>query len=289
MVEVSENEFLNKLLEIVHKLSSIVKAQSYRFMSKWKGYLTPINDQPHVVRHIQLDKNQFLLDIDYRIEVLKNVDQAIIDGLYTIKSVLETLYDKYFDSELFKNDFSKEDQIILRYLVSKEILGNLIQYNKIDHESVPIKYNLLARNYTVMKLKGITDKEIFLNMQKLNIEHLEIADINNLMEQIKEDGIIRIIKQDGEYFYEINKSLELSTEGKQHYSNFLAPIVDWPTGFWRSFYNIRELNVTPNENCRHREFLLTTLSKTATQGFSPAHYVFQNLIKYYEMIRDDLT
>ncbi|MFX1488559.1 MAG: hypothetical protein ACFFBI_05385, partial [Promethearchaeota archaeon] len=70
---------------------------------------------------------------------------------------------------------------------------------------------------------------------------------------------------------------------------FLAPIVDWPTGFWRSFYNVRELNVTPRDSFRHRDFLLTTLSKTATQGYSPAHYVFNNLIKYYEKIRDEST
>ncbi|MFX1480807.1 MAG: hypothetical protein ACFFCI_22190 [Promethearchaeota archaeon] len=287
MTEVSENEFLAKLLEVVYKLSNIVKAQSYRFINKWDEYLRPINDKPHIVRQIPLDKKQFIDDIDYRIQVLKNVEQAVVDGLYAIKSVLKTLYDRYFVSELFKNDFSEEDQLVLKYLVSKEILGNLIQYNILDHESVPMKYNVIARNYTLMKFRPITDTEILNNLNRLHIENLELADINSLMEEVKTDGIISITEVDDEYHYEIVRPLELTPEGKKHYSNFLAPIVDWPTGFWRSFYNIRELNVTPKERCKHRNFLLETLSKTATQGYSPMHYVFHNLIRYYEMIKEE--
>jgi hypothetical protein len=51
-------------------------------------------------------------------------------------------------------------------------------------------------------------------------------------------------------------------------------------------YNIRELNVTV-KGCTHGDFLQKVLSKSATQGFSPAHYVFKNLITYYEKIRDE--
>ncbi|MHA2180777.1 MAG: hypothetical protein ACXAAH_05075, partial [Promethearchaeota archaeon] len=160
MTEVSEEEFLKKLQDVVHKLSNIVKTQSYRFKSKWDEYLKPLNDKPHTIRQILLDKKKFISDIDYRINVLKNVQNAIVDGFHSIKSLLETLYRIYFDSELFKNDFSEEDQLILKYLTAKQILGNLIQYNKMDHESVPMKYNIMARNYTLIKLKGQTDVEI---------------------------------------------------------------------------------------------------------------------------------
>ena len=290
MTEVSEEEFLNKLLEVVHKLSNIVKTQSYRFKKKWDDYLKPINENPYVVRQIPLDKEKFLNNIEYRIKVLKNVEQAIVDGLYTIKSILQTFYDTYFDSTLFKKDFSKEDQLILKYFVAKQILGNLIQYNKIDHESVPMKYNIIARNYTIIKLKGKkgqTDKEILSNLKKLNIKDLNLPNLEKIMEEVEDDGIVSITKKGVENFYEIKNALELSTEGKKHYSNVLAPIVDWPTGFWRSFYNIRELNVTPDESCAHQDFLDKTLTKSATQGYSPAHYVFKNLVKYYEKIKEE--
>jgi hypothetical protein len=288
MTEVSEEEFLRKLLDVVHKLSNIAKTQSYRLKTKWDEYLKPLNKNPHYLRQISLNKQKFLNEIDYRIEVLKNVEQSIVDGFYSIKSILQTLYDSYFESELFKADFLPDDQLILKYLVAKKILGDLIQYNKMDHESVPIKYNIIARNYTVIKLKGQTDEEILSTLHKLNIKNIELADLIKLMQEIRSDGLIYITKRNKKNVYEIQKELELSKEGDNKYKKLLAPIVDWPTGFWRSFYNIRELNVSLDENCKHRDFLMKVLSKTATQGYSPAHYVFKNLIKYYEKILEEL-
>ena len=287
MTEVSEEEFLKKLLDVVYKLSNIVKTQSYRLKKKWDDYFKPLNKEPYIIRQIPLDKQKFLDDIDYRIEVLKIVEQAIVDGFYSIKSILQTLYDIYFNSELFKEDFSEDDQLILKYLVAKKILGDLIQYNKIDHESVPIKYNIIARNYTILKLKGQTDREIMSSLEKLNIEDLELTDLNKLMEEIKSDNIINIETRENNNFYELQRELELSKEGQIKYQRDLAPVVDWPTGFWRSFYNIRELNVSPNESNKHHDFLNKVLPKSATQGYSPSHYVFKNLVKYYEKIKEE--
>lgn len=287
MTEVSEEEFLKKLLEVVHKLSNIAKTQSYRLKTKWDDYLKPLNKEPHLIRQISLDKQKFLNEIEYRIDVLKNVEQAFVDGFHLIKSILQILYDSYFESELFKVDFLHDDQVILKYLIAKKILGDLIQYNKIDHESVPIKYNIIARNYTLIKLKGQTDEEILGTLKKLNIKEVGLAELTKLMVEIKSDGIIYITKKNNKNFYEVQKELELSKEGEIRYKKNLAPIVDWPTGFWRSFYNIRELNVSPDESCQHREFLQKVLAKTATQGYSPAHFVIKNLIKYYEKIKEE--
>ena len=286
MTEVSEEEFLIKLLDVVHKLSNIAKTQSYRLKTKWDEYLKPINKEPHLIRQITLDKKKFLNEIDYRIEVLKNVEQAFVDGFHSIKSILQILYESYFESDLFKIDFLPDDQLILKYLVAKKILGDLIQYNAIDHETVPIKYNIIARNYTVIKLKGQTDEEILNTLKKLNINDVGLDKLTKLMQEIRSDGIIYITRKNNRNVYEIQKELELSKEGEIKYKNYLAPIVDWPTGFWRSFYNIRELNVSLDENCTHRDFLTKVLTKTATQGYSPAHYVIKNLIKYYKKIQE---
>ena len=286
MTEVSEEEFLKKLLEVVHKLSNIAKTQSYRLKKKWDEYLKPFDDNPHIVRQIPLDKSKFLKDIDYRISVLKNVEQATVDGFYSTKTLLKTLYSSYFDSELFKKDFSEEDQQILKYFIAKEILGNLIQYNKLDHESVPLKYNIIGRNYSLIKLQGLADFEILDSLRKLNIKDIELADVNNLMKEIEADGIIIVEKKEKNNFYYLNKELKLSNEGKNFYYQFLQPLVDWPTLFFRSFYNIRELNVTINQNVKYHDFLQKVLLKTATQGFSPTNYVFKNLVKYYEKIKE---
>ena len=271
----------------MHKLSNIAKAQAYRFEKKWEEYLKPLNKAPHIIRQIPLDKNKFLTDINYRITVLKNVENAIVDGFHSIKSLLQTLYGTYFDSELFKKDFSEEDQLVLKYFTAKQILGNLIQYNKIDHESVPMKYNIIARNYTLIKLKGQKDTEILDNLKKLNITDIKKAEFNKIMNEVKSDGIISIKKKGKNNFYELKKELELSSEGKKQYNQVLQPLVDYPTGFWRSFYNIRELNVTPDESCTHQDFLMKVLVKSATQGYGPTHYVFKNLVKYYEKIKEE--
>jgi len=287
MTKVSETEFLNRLLDVVYKLSNIVKTQSPRFQKKWDEYFEPLNKKPHIIRQITLDKNNFLNDISYRIKVLKNVEQATLDGFYLVKTLLQTFYDTYFNSELFKKDFSEDDQLILKYLVAKEILGNLIQYNKLDHESVPLKYNIIARNYTLIKLKGQSDAEILDNLNKLNIKDLNLADLNNIMKEIESEGIIKIEKQGQNFLYTLIKELELSSEGKKYYSQILQPIVDFPTLFFRSFFNIRELNVTLDENITYYDFLKKILLKTATQGFAPTNYVFKNLVKYYEKIQEE--
>ena len=286
MTEVSETEFLNKLLEVVYKLSNIVKTQSPRFKKKWDEYLKPFDDKPHIVRQIPLDKIKFLKDIDYRIDVLKNVEQATVDGFYLTKTLLKTLYSSYFDSELFKKDFSEEDQQVLKYFIAKEILGNLIQYNKLDHESVPLKYNIIGRNYTLIKLQGLADLEILDSLMKLNMKGIELADVNKLMKEIEADGIVIIDKKGKNNFYYLNKELELTKEGRFSYCQVLQPLVDWPTLFFRSFYNIRELNVTLDKNVQYHDFLQKVLLKTATQGFSPTNYVFKNLVKYYEKIKE---
>ncbi|MFX0022717.1 MAG: hypothetical protein ACFE9S_10345 [Candidatus Hermodarchaeota archaeon] len=287
MTKVSEEEFLNKLLDVVYKLSNIVKTQSPRFMKKWEDYFEPLDKKPHLIRQIPLDKTKFLKDINYRIKILKIVEQATLDGFYLVKSLLQTFYDLYFESKLFKKDFSNGDQVILKFLVAKEILGNLIQYNKLDHESVPMKYNIIARNYTLIKLTGQTDIEILDSMKKLNIKNLNLEDINKIMKEIELEGIIKTAKKRGHYFYEINKELVLSQNGKKNYIQKLQPLVDFPTLFFRSFFNIRELNVTLDKDTKYYDFLQKILLKTATQGFSPTNYVFKNLIKYYEKIKEE--
>jgi hypothetical protein len=287
MTKVSEKEFLDKLLEVVNKLSNIVKTQSPRFKKKWDEYLRPLNEKPHLVRQIPLNKKKFLDDINYRITVLKNVEQATLDGFHSVKTLLQILYRSYFNSELFKHDFSEDDQLILKYLVAKEILGNLIQYNKLDHESVPLKYNIIARNYTLIKLKGQKNAEILDSLKKLNIKNVKLTNVNNIMKKIESDGIISIKKEGKNYYYELKKELELSNEGKKYYIQVLQPLVDFPTLFFRSFFNIRELNVTLDKKVKLYDFLQKILLKTATQGFAPTNYVFKNLIKYYEKIQEE--
>lgn len=288
MTDFTEQDFIERLYDVVNKLCSIAKGQSYRFKAKWDENLKPFNDNPHLIRPIPLNKEKFIDNIDYRIDVLKTLQLALIDGFYSIKLLLVTLYSSYFkDSEQFKKDFSKEDQTILKYLAAKEILGNLVQYNRMDHESVPLKYNILARNYSMMRLREIDDAEILKNLTKLNINFITLEKLHEIMEEIESDGFIVITLENNQNRYKGGKPLELSPEGEKTYIKTLQALIAWPTHFWRSFYNIRELNVTPSKNIKYRDFLLKVLSKSATQGFSSTDFVFKNLIKYYEKLKEE--
>ena len=279
MTSVREVEFINKLYEVAYKLSSISKVQIYRFKKEWDLHLNSFETKPHLIRSISVEKDRFVNEIDYRISVLKTIKLAFEDFFHTIKSLLVTLYKEYLNnSDLFLQNFNEQDRLILKYFIAYKILGDLIQYNTMDHETVPIKFNLMARNYLMFKLKGLNETEILENMKKIKIS-LSNEELKRILNQIIEDGFL---KRSNDNHYSLKKEILLSNEGEQQYNRLLRPLIDWPTGMWRSFYNIRELNVNISNDGNENVKLNKILEKSATQGYVACHYVFDNLIQYYE-------
>jgi len=287
MTNVNEEVFLNKLCDVVYKLSTIAKTQAYRFKKEWDENLESIKEKPHLVRQIPLEKERFLTDIDYRIKILNTVKLTFEDGVHSIKSLLNALYSSYFnDSDIFTSSFTEPDQITLKYLVAKEILGNLIQYNQLDHKTVPLKYNILARTYLLIKFKGQRDTEILENLKKINIE-LTLPKLKKVMKEIISDGFINKTKKGRYLFYNLEQELDLTEAGKKIYNQTIRPLVDWPTLFYRSYYNVRELNVTVDGDCKYPDYLNKVLLKAATQGYVACHYIFNNLVRYYEKLKEE--
>jgi hypothetical protein len=287
MTNVTGDEFLNKLFTVAYKLYTIASTQSIRFKKEWEENFASLKLEPHLVRYIKVDKEKFLADIDYRIKALNIVKLSFEDGFHSIKTLLTALYNSYFeDSEIYLNNFNKEDRLILKYLVAKEILGNLIQYNQLDHETVPLKYNILARNYFIIKFKDQKTTEILENLKKIKIQ-LKSNQIKTIMHEIASDGFVTKVKKGKSLSYSLKKELELSEEGKKTYNQTIRSLVDWPTLFYRSYYNVRELNVTVDDDSKHLEFLNEVLEKAATQGISACVYVFKNLVKYYEKLKEE--
>ncbi|TKJ25889.1 MAG: hypothetical protein CEE42_06215 [Promethearchaeota archaeon Loki_b31] len=286
MTNVNEEVFLNKLYDVVYKLSTIAKTQSYRFKKEWDENLDSLKEKPHLVRQIPVKKEKFLTDIEYRIKILNTVKLTFEDGVHSIKSLLNALYSSYFnDSDIFTSSFTEQDQITLKYLVAKEILGNLIQYNQLDHKSVPLKYNILARTYLLIKFKGQRDTEILENLKKINIK-LKLSKLKKIMEEIISDGFINKTKKGRYLYYHLQQELDLSEEGKKTFNQTIRPLVDWPTLFYRSYYNVRELNVTVDGDCKYPDYLNKVLLKAATQGYLACHYIFNNLVRYYEKLKE---
>jgi len=287
MTNVNEEVFLNKLYDVVYKLSTIAKTQSYRFKKEWDENLESLKEKPHLVRQIPVKKEKFLTDIEYRIKILNIVKLTFEDGVHSIKSLLNALYSSYFnDSDIFTSSFTEQDQITLKYLVAKEILGNLIQYNQLDHKSVPLKYNILARTYLLIKFKGQRDTEILENLKKINIK-LKLSKLKKIMEEIISDGFINKTKKGRYLYYHLQQELDLSEEGKKTFNQTIRPLVDWPTLFYRSYYNVRELNVTVDGDCKYPDYLNKVLLKAATQGYLACHYIFNNLVRYYEKLKEE--
>jgi len=287
MTNVTSEEFLTKLYSVVYKLYTIAKTQSDRLKKEWDENFASLPEQPHLVRSVRADKEKFLTDIDYRIEVLNIIKLSFEDGFHAIKSILTALFHSYFkDSEVFTQNFIKEDQNTLKYLVGKEILGNLIQYNQLDHETVPLKYNILARNYLLIKFKDQSATRINENLKKIKI-NLKLPALKNFLNEIIAEGFLKKKKVGKNIYYSLQQELELSEKGKATYNQTIRPLVDWPTLFYRSYYNVRELNVTVNGDCKHPDFLNKVLQKSATQGYVACHYVFNNLVKYYEKLKEE--
>ena len=287
MTNVSEEVFLNKLYEVIFKLSTIAKTQSYRFKKEWDEKFEFLKEKPHLVRQIPVEKERFLTDIDYRIKTLNTVKLSFEDGVHSIKSLLNALYNFYLnDSDIFTSSFTEQDQIILKYMVAKEILGNLIQYNQLDHKTVPLKYNILARTYFLIKFKGQKDTEILENLKKINIQ-LKRSKLKKIMEEIISDGFINKTKKGKYLYYHLQQELVLSEEGKKTFNQTIRPLVDWPTLFYRSYYNVRELNVTVDGDFKYSDYLNKVLLKAATQGYLACYYIFNNLVRYYEKLKEE--
>ncbi len=287
MTNVNEEVFLIKLYEVIYKLSTIAKTQSYRFKKEWDENFESLKEKPHLIRQIPREKERFLTDIDYRIKILNTVKLSFEDGVNSIKSLLNALYRSYFDdSDIFTSSFTEQDQIILKYLVAKEILGNLIQYNQLDHETVPLKYNILARTYLLIKFKGQRDTEILENLKKINIK-LKLPKLKKIMGEIISDGFINKTKKGRYLYYHLQQELDLSEEGKKIFNQTIRPLVDWPTLFYRSYYNVRELNVTVDGDVKYPDYLNKVLLKAATQGYLACHYIFNNLVRYYEKLKEE--
>ncbi len=278
-----EKNFLVKLFDVLLKINLIGATRYYHFLN----YLKPITEELPQFTRVSItgeSKEQFLRDIDYRIKLLKITSKSIVDGLNLIKFLLRALYRSYLnDSDLLQTDFQEQDREILKYLVAKEILGDLFQYVQIDNKTVPLKYTLIATNFYLLKLKGLHDIEILKNMKKVypNL-NLNLKRIREFMEIIEKDGIVEKIKIQDSCIYKLKNHLELSEEGKRKYDQVLKYLIRWPTLFYREFFDIRELNVSVNETFKNSDQISQILKFSAIQGFQSASYVFENLAGYYE-------
>lgn len=276
--------FLKKLYEVIYKLSAFSKTQFPRFTKLWNIYFFKSKINPHIPRQIKLNKEKFLTDNEYKAQILRITENAIVDIFYSIRSIVEALYNKIFPNpDLFLKDFSEDDQKILPYLCAKDLYGKLLEFLKLEHNITSTKYLIIGKNYLLLKLNGMSNAEILNSLEKSEIS-IKYYKLNKIMQEIEGERIIKVERKGRTKIYTLNKDLVLSSDGQKKYNQFFYPLLEWSTQIWRSFYNIRELNITPPSEYKWRSYLEKVLPRSATQGFNATHYVMKNLAKYYEML-----
>lgn len=276
--------FLKKLYEVISKLSAFSKTQFPRFNKIWNIYLSQSKLKPHTPRQIKLDKEKFLNDNSYKAKTLRIAENAAVDIFYSISSIVEALYTKIFSNpDLFLKDFSKNDRKILPYLCAKDLYGKLLEFLKLEHKITPIKYLIIGKNYLLLKINGTNNSEVLNSLKKSEIS-ISYSKLNKTMQEIESEGIIEVTRKGRVKIYTLKKDFVLSSNGQKKYNQAIHPLLEWSTQIWRSFFNIRELNINPPTQYKWVSYLNKVLSRSATQGFRPTHYVLKNLAKYYEML-----
>jgi hypothetical protein len=290
--------FIEILWEVIEKERNLIKTQWPRFLKIWNEYLVRLEPNPHKIRNYEVDKDAFFKSDIYKQEILTSLETSLVDGYYTIKSVVDTLFSKYFvDSEDFLNDIAEEDRVPFKFLTADVLIGSLLQFLSTEKEAVPIKYLIVAQNKSILRLKGRSDEQI---LDKLGSNGFtsSLEEVRQIMNELEKDGYI--IKRDlspsekikwktGSFMYSWNKEndFKLSPEGEKFYKSKIFPVLEWCVGLWRSMYNIREMDVEILDSYKWKSFLEKTVSKAATQGFMTTYWVIKNIKKYYEMILEE--
>ena len=87
------DNFLRTLLEVAKEKSSNIKAQIPRLHKLWVQFWGD-NTQIELktIRSVVVDDKRFISDLKYRTEVVRNLQHAMNDGFFVVKSIIEPIW-----------------------------------------------------------------------------------------------------------------------------------------------------------------------------------------------------
>ncbi|MBD3352599.1 MAG: hypothetical protein GF364_14015 [Candidatus Lokiarchaeota archaeon] len=292
--------FLNTLWEVLEKEASLIKTQMPRFNKLWTAYFKEFKLNPHQIRKFLPDNKKFFGSNKYKVAILKRLEASLIDAYYTIKDVVLTIFKGYFpNSNKFLSDIDEEDRIPIMFKSAEVLIGSLLQFLSTEKDIISIKYLVIAKNKSMLRLKGRTDQKLLEKLRSSGFES-DINTINKIMTEISDLNYVekrKITEEEqakgleGNFFYKWNKEKDftLSNSADKIYHSRILPVIEWCIGIWRSMYNIRELDVEILDSYKWKAYLEKTVKKAATQGFMTCYWVIKNIRKYYEMlVKDEL-
>ena len=279
------DNFLRTLLEIVKNKSSVIKVQIPRLQKLWLQFWGKTQVELKTIRPVVVDNERFISDLKYRIEVVRNLQHAMNDGFFVVKSIIEPIFNTYIDSDLISEDFTNNDLVSAKLMISDLIVGSLLQFIVLDKSSIPIPYIIIAKNKALMKVKALSIDRIVDDLKKngFKVSNEYVSSVLNDMIELGYVYSEKIIDS-GEIVYKFVKDFSLSEAGQRKFDMKIKPLLEWTIALWRSLFNIRSLDTPIPNDYPHRGFLEETVKRAATQGFLSAHNVMENIVNYYEII-----
>ncbi len=280
------DKFLRTMLKVVKEKSSIIKVQIPRLHKLWIQFWGKTQVELKTIRPVFVDDERFISDLKYRIEVVRKLQYAMNDGYFAVKSIIEPIFNKYIDSDLISEDFTSNDLVAAKLMISDLIVGALLQFIVLDKSSIPIPYIIIAKNKALMKIKALSISRIVDDLKKNGFE-VSNEYVSSVLNDMIELGYISREKgiDSDEIEYKFVKDFSLSVEGQKKFDQKIKPLLEWTIAIWRSLFNIRSLDTPiPINDYPHHEFLEETVRRASTQGFLSAHNVMENIANYYEII-----
>ncbi|MHA2000549.1 MAG: hypothetical protein ACTSVU_00485 [Promethearchaeota archaeon] len=280
------DNFMRTLVQVIKEKVMFLKVQPGRLLRIWNDRWRDLGVNLPVINKIKFDESRFLADIAYRVEILRSLHEVMLEGFFSIRAITGAIFRTYLASPQISNDFTLEDILPLSFRLSCDFLGTLYQYILIDQPAIPLGLLLIAKFYDRLKFLKLSVKEIHEEMNQDGYS-LTYLDTKNILDKMVQFGYFdKEINNENndEYKYHAIKDFSLSEKGEQTYRRKIVPITGWAVGMWRTLYNIRSLDTPIPFDYPHRDFLVETVSRAATQGFLHATNVMENLANYFSLL-----
>lgn len=281
--------FKDILWKLMEKEAHIIKTQKFRLREilvlHWNSYDFGLPE----IKDFLPNKTSFYTKLSSRVEILKDLNEAFVQILNILIRITEILLIYYPDSEDFNNSFSFENNRVIAYKMTEDLLGSVLPLLNYLQNPIYVDMLIVGLYKSRLKVTGMTAEEIQSNLKSYNLQissEAVIEIMNNLVETSKWIRFERKISPDNSIIWMISAEEPLSDEISKHYSKHILPLINWVVSTWRSLYNIRELYVPIPDNISHADMLRKAIAAAAQQGFTAASNVVQNLANYYQFLLD---